>query len=167
MKRFTFRLEKVLQLRKFKEDECKIALGQAIGILNKIENDIKMTAVKRHNAAAERFNAPQDMASWDVYILRLEQEAEKLAGQAAQAELVVEEKRALYLEAQRDLKAIEKLKEKREKEYRKEMMDSQMAEIDDLTAARYIRSEFYHELDESSRTFTCGLSLVREKNLEI
>jgi flagellar FliJ protein len=143
MKRFTFRLEKVLQLRKFKEDECKIALGQAISILNKIENDIKMTAVKRHNAAAERFNAPQDMASWDVYILRLEQETEKLARQAAQAELVVEEKRALYLEAQRDLKAIEKLKEKREKEHRKETMDSQMAEIDDLTAARYIRKESY------------------------
>jgi flagellar FliJ protein len=148
MKRFTFRLEKVLQLRKFKEDECKIALGQAISVLNKIENDIKMTAVKRHNAAAERFNAPQDMASWDVYILRLEQEAEKLAEQAVQAELVVEEKRALYLEEQRDLKAIEKLKEKREKEYRKEMMDYQMNEIDDLTSARHGRQEFYHEPHE-------------------
>jgi len=137
MKRFTFRLEKVMQLRKFKEDECKLALGQAISILNKIENDIKMTAVKRHNAAEQRFNAGQDMASWDNYILRLEQEAEKLANQAAQAELVVEEKRALYIEAQKDLKAIEKLKEKRKKEYRKEMMDLQMTEIDDMTAARY------------------------------
>jgi flagellar FliJ protein len=140
MKRFTFRLEKVLQLRKFNENECKLALGQAISILNKIENDIKMTAVKRHNAAAERFNAPQDIASWDLYILRLEQETERLAEQAAQAELVVEEKRALYIEAQKDLKAIEKLKEKRQKEYRQEMMDFQMAEIDDLTAARYRHS---------------------------
>jgi flagellar protein FliJ len=137
MKRFNFRLEKVMQLRKFKEDECKLALGQAISILNIIENDIKMTAVKRHNATEQRFNAGQDMASWDNYILRLEQEAEKLAEQAAQAELVVEEKRALYIEAQKDLKAIEKLKEKRKKEYRKEMMDLQMTEIDDMTAARY------------------------------
>jgi flagellar FliJ protein len=145
MKRFTFRLEKVLQLRKFNENECKLILGQAISILNKIENDIKITAVKRHNAADQRFNAGQDMASWDMYILRLEQEAEKLAQQAAQAELVVEEKRALYIEAQKDLKAIEKLKEKREKEYRKETADFQMAEIDDLTAARYMRKEFCHE----------------------
>ncbi|GBU29113.1 flagellar export protein FliJ [Treponema sp. R8-4-B8] len=137
MKRFTFRLEKVLQLRKFKEDECKLALGQAISILNKIENDIKITALKRHNAAEQRFNDGLNMASWDIYILRLEQEAEKLANQAAQAELVVEEKRALYIEAQKDLKAIEKLKEKQKKEYRKEMMDLQMAEIDDMTAARY------------------------------
>ena len=137
MKRFSFRLEKVMQLRKFKEDECKLALGQAISILNKIENDIKITALKRHNAAEQRFNAGQDMASWDAYILRLEQEAEKLANQAAQAEIVVDEKRALYIEAQKDLKAIEKLKDKRKKEYRKEMMNLQMAEIDDMTAARY------------------------------
>jgi flagellar protein FliJ len=137
MKRFTFRLEKVLQLRKFKEDECKLALGQAISILNKIENDIKITALKRHNAAEQRFNDAQNISSWDTYILRLEQEAEKLAKQAAQAELVVEEKRALYIEAQKDLKAIEKLKEKRKKEHRKEMMNLQLAENDDMTAARY------------------------------
>jgi flagellar FliJ protein len=142
MKRFTFRLEKVLQLRKFRENECKLALGQAISILNKIENDIKITAVKHHQAAEQRFNAPQDFASWDIYMLRLEQEAEKLAQQAAQAELVVEEKRALYIEAQKEQKAIEKLKEKRQKEYRKEMADLQMLEIDDMTAARYGREEY-------------------------
>jgi len=147
MKRFTFRLEKVLQLRKFKENECKLALGQAISVLNKIENDIKITALKRHNAAEQRFNAGQDMASWDIYILRLEQEAEKLAQQAAQAQIAVEEKRAMYIEAQKDLKAIEKLKEKREKEYRKETMNLQMAEIDDITAARYRQKEFYNGTD--------------------
>jgi len=139
MKRFTFRLEKVLQLRKFNENECKIALGQAVSILNKIENEIKITAVKRHNAVQQRFTSVQDMAQWDMYILRLDQEAEKLSNDAAQAEIVVEEKRALYIEAQKDLKAIEKLKEKRKNEYRKEMMDLQMAEIDDLTSSRRIQ----------------------------
>jgi len=145
MKRFTFRLEKVLQLRKFKENECKLALGQAISALNIIENDIKTTAMKKHNAIEQRFISPQDMASWDLYVLRLEQEAEKLAQKAAQAEIVVEEKRSLYIEAQKDVKAIEKLKEKRQKEYRKEMMNLQMAEVDDLTAARYRREESYQE----------------------
>lgn len=150
MKRFTFRLEKVLQLRKFKENECKLALGQAISILNIIENDIKTTAIKKHNAIEQRFISPADMASWDIYILRLEQEAEKLAQKAAQAQLVVEEKRSLYIEAQKEVKAIEKLKEKRQKEYRKEMMNLQMAEVDDLTAARYRREEVYQEHDEHS-----------------
>jgi len=137
MKRFTFKLEKVMQWRKFKEEECKIELGKAVSNLNMIENDIKITAVKRQNAASQRFNATNDIGAWNNYILRLDQEAERLTEKAAQAEIIVEEKRVLYLEASKDLKALEKLKEKQEKEHRKEMLDYQMAEIDDLTASRY------------------------------
>ena len=137
MRRFKFNLEKILSLRKFKEEECKLALGQAVSFLNKIENDIKTTGLKRHNAVLQRFNEPGEIPSWDLYILRLEQETDKLLEQAAKAQLVVEQKRALYLEAQKDLKAIEKLKEKQQKEYRKEMLNHEMEEVDNLTAARY------------------------------
>jgi flagellar FliJ protein len=137
MKKFTFSLQKVLQLRKYREEECKLALGQAISILNMIENQIKENAVKHYHAASERFKEPEQIVSWDVYILRLEHEAQNLTEKAAQAELVVEEKRAEYLEASKDLKAMEKLKEKRQMEYRKEISDYQMAEIDELTAARW------------------------------
>ena len=138
MKRFKFRLEKELQFRKFKEEECKLALGQAVSILNKIENEIKETAVKRHSAALKRFDDIGETNAWENYIMRLDQEAQRLTEKAAQAEVVVEEKRALYLEAQKDLKIIEKLKEKRKKEYRKEMLDYEMNEIDDQNAARFI-----------------------------
>ena len=137
MRRFKFNLEKILQLRKFREEECKLALGQAVAALNRIENEIMETAVKRHSAASNRFADVREMLSWENYILRLDMQAQKLTEQAAQAELVVEEKRALYLEASKDLKAIEKLKEKQQKEYRKEMFNSEMAEVDDITAARY------------------------------
>ena len=139
MKRFKFNLEKVLQLRKFREEECKLVLGQAISVLNGIENEIKETAVKRHGAASQRFADVGETAPWEMYILRLDQQAQRLAEQAAQAELVVEEKRALYLEASKDLKAIEKLKEKQQKEYRREMLNLQMIEVDDITAARYMQ----------------------------
>ena len=137
MKKFNFNLQKVLQLRKFKEEECKIELGQAISNLNMIENEIKTTAVKRHSAASQRFNATNEIGEWNNYILRLDQETERLMEKAAQAEIVVEEKRALYLEASKYLKTLEKLKEKRPKEHRKEVTNYQMAEVDDLTAARY------------------------------
>ena len=136
MKKFTFSLQKVLKLRKFKEEECKIALGQAVSILNAIENNIRENAVRHQHAASQRFTDTGHIAAWDIYIVRLEQEAQRLMEQAAQAELVVEEKRTLYLEASRELKTIEKLREKREKEYRKEMFDYEMAQMDDLTSAR-------------------------------
>ena len=136
MKKFKFNLEKILQLREFKEEECRLALGKAVGILNIIEEEIKLTALKRHNAAMSRFSDLRETISWEYYITRLDQEAEKLAERSAQAQIVVEQKRALYLEALKDVKAIEKLKEKQQKEYRKEMLDSQMTEVDDLTSAR-------------------------------
>ena len=140
MRRFKFNMEKILQLRKFKEEECKLALGQAISVLNKIENDIKTTALKRHNAAAERFKDPLETSSWEIYILRLEREAEKLAEKAAQAEIIVEEKRAVYLDAQKDLKAMEKLKEKQQSEYRKEYFINEMNMVDEITASRRLAS---------------------------
>jgi flagellar FliJ protein len=136
MRRFKFNLEKILQLRKFREEECKLALGQAISALNVIENEIKETAFKRHSAASMRFVDVEETASWENYILRLDQQAQMLTEKAARAQMVVEEKRASYLEASKDLKAVEKLKEKQKKEHRKEVMDYEIAQVDDLTAAR-------------------------------
>ena len=132
MKRFRFGLEKVLELRQYREQEAKNELGKAIGILTAIENNIMINSDRRNEAIQERFEGIGTMQIWDNYILRLEQEGERLTEQAAQAELVVEEKRNLYLEASRELKVMEKLKEKRQQEYRKEMFAAETKELDDV-----------------------------------
>jgi flagellar FliJ protein len=139
VKRFSFNLEKVLELRQYREQEAKNELGRAISVLNAIENNIKQNALVHSRAVHERFtgintaenNGALSMLAWDNYILRLEQEAQRLMEEAAQAELVVEEKRAQYLEASRELKVMEKLREKREKEYRKEVFAAETRELDD------------------------------------
>jgi len=130
MKRFNFSLQKILQVRKYREEECKIELGRAIGVLTEIENKIMTVASSRRLAALERFSATDDMLAWDNYILRLDQECERLTVDAAKAQLVVEEKRKIYLEASQQLKAMEKLKEKKEKEYRKEVFAAETLELD-------------------------------------
>jgi flagellar FliJ protein len=146
MKRFTFSLEKVLGLRKYREQEAKIELGRAVGVLAEIESRIKETAARRGRAAGERFADPGNaaaMLSWDRYILRLDQEAERLVREAAQAERTVEEKRALYLEASRELKVIEKLKEKRKQDYRKAVFAEETRELDEtgrIVYAEVVRS---------------------------
>ena len=136
MKKFNFKLEKILRLRKFTEEECKHQLSLANAILSEIENNIKQMAVKRHNAAKNRFTDPMQIMSWELYILRLDQETQKLEEDAVKAQLVVEEKRAAYLAALRKLKAIEKLKEKRKEEYKKEVIYNDMLNNDYLAAAR-------------------------------
>jgi flagellar FliJ protein len=144
VKRFRFGLEKVLEFRQFSEQEAKNELGRAMSVLNIIENNIKQNALVHSRAVHERFTGIDSgtnavnpagglsMLAWDNYILRLEQEAQRLMEEAAKAELVVEEKRNLYLEASRELKVMEKLKEKREKEYRKEVFAAETSELDDM-----------------------------------
>ena len=153
MKRFSFNLEKVLELRQYHEQEAKNELGRAISILTAIENNIKQNALIHSQAVQQRFTglgdsaagmaagtatdtAAASMLAWNTYILRLEQEAERLMEEAARAEMVVEEKRSLYLEASRELKVMEKLKEKREIEYRKEFFVAETRELDDMWRAK-------------------------------
>jgi flagellar FliJ protein len=152
VKRFKFGLEKVLKLRQHNEHEARVELGRAIGVLAGIENEIKRNAATRADAIKERFaglssgdgSAAGDdsagstgyggslsMHAWDAYINRLEQEADRLMEEAARAELVIEEKRNLYIEASRELKVMENLKERREKEHRKEMFIAETKEMDD------------------------------------
>ncbi|MCL2184688.1 MAG: flagellar export protein FliJ [Treponema sp.] len=136
MKKFKFSLEKILELKKFNEEECKMALGHAISLLNEIEIKIKETAVKHHQATQERVKDPSELSMWSNYIIRLDQEKEKLLEQAAKAAVVVEEKRDLYMEAFQELTAIKKLKEKKETQYKKETERKESEEIDEIFAVR-------------------------------
>jgi len=146
VKRFKFGLEKVLKLRRHREHEARVELGRAIGVLAGIENEIKRNAAVRGDAVKERFAGitassgggsvgALSMRAWDAYINRLEQEAVRLTEEAARAETIVDEKRALYIEASRELKVMENLKERREKEHRREMFAEEIKETDDRKVA--------------------------------
>ncbi|MDR1596220.1 MAG: flagellar export protein FliJ [Treponema sp.] len=135
MKRFRFDLRQVLELREYAEREAEIELGKAVGALNLIERHIASVAEARRHAAAERFATGNGFAaiqSYDRYILRLDQTRDKLLMNAAQAELVVAEKRDIYLEASRERKILDKIKERRLGEYRKLAQAEENKELDDI-----------------------------------
>ncbi|MDR1444745.1 MAG: flagellar export protein FliJ [Treponema sp.] len=149
MTRFHFPLEKVLELREHREQETEIALGRAIGELVNIENRIKETASLIIKARDERRNPGPDLPGGladlyryhEFYIRRLEQTKEKLLQEAAEARIKVEEARELFLEASRERKVLDKLKEKRAGEYRKTMLAAETKMLDGLNSARYARVE--------------------------
>jgi flagellar FliJ protein len=141
---FHFSLEKVLELKAYREQETEIELGRAIGDLSRIENNIKTVAEDRHRAAAERFspnNNALQILNYDNYIIRLDQKRDALLEEAARAELVVEEKRNRYLEASRERKVLDKLREKREKEYRKKMFAEETKALDDISGGVLARRQ--------------------------
>jgi flagellar FliJ protein len=142
VKRFGFSLEKVLRLRKHREQEAEMELGRAMGTLVGIENNIKETARQRHGAASERFSRDHNAAeikSYDNYIARLDRETGRLLEEAAKAGLLVEKKRQAYLEASRERKVLDKLREKREKEYGKEMLNEETKNLDDISGGNAAR----------------------------
>jgi flagellar FliJ protein len=138
MKKFNFKLEKLLELRSYSEQEAKIALGHAVGELNRIETEIKNVAAKRLEAASLRFkqgSSADEMRYVDIYILRLDRTADKLMEDAAKAELKVSEARDVYLEASKEKKIIEKLKEKKEKEYKKIVLSEEDKALDEISSS--------------------------------
>ena len=143
MRSFTFPLQKVLNLRKFHEDEAKIELGRATGVLADLEGRINALGQERIRAAAAQFsqgNSAVMMQQYMFYLLRLDASIQQFQKEAALAELKVEEAREAFLEASRERKVLDKLKEKRQKEYRKEFFTAETKTLDDISAGARSRS---------------------------
>jgi flagellar FliJ protein len=142
MRRFTFNLEKVLEIRKFHEEEAKIALGRAISVLTELENRIFALVEERARAAAAQFSQENSAAmiqQYMFYLLRLDNTKEQLLKETAAAELKVEQARELFLEASRERKVLDELKEKLQKEHHKEMLSEETKILDDISAGARFR----------------------------
>jgi flagellar FliJ protein len=139
MKRFSFQFEKLLRVREFAENAAKEELGRQISALNEIEYRIAENEFQRTEAAEKRFakdNSILDMETYNFYIMRLDSEKIKLLEDAKEQNKKVEEARAQYIEASREKKIIDKLKEKGLKEYKRETQKSEEAEIDALSGRK-------------------------------
>jgi flagellar FliJ protein len=142
LKRFRFTLEKLLSIRSHREQEAKIELGRAMGVLADIENKLKAIATVRVQAASDRFsaaNSAADILSYELYIKRLDADIERLLKEAAQAELLVNKARDAFIEASRDRKVLDKVKEKRQQEYRKLRLAEETKVLDDISGGAAAR----------------------------
>lgn len=141
MRRFKFSLEKALKLREYHEKETEIALGRAVGALTRIEREIVDTGEERDQVAAERFStcSVHELIVYDLYVQRLDVTKKALISEAAKATERVEEARGVYLEAARDRKVLDKLKEHREQDYRKAMFAEETRILDDIASGSKAR----------------------------
>jgi flagellar FliJ protein len=150
MKRFKFDLEEVLELRKYREQEAEIALGRAVSELTGIEIQLKELALLRVKTVAERFSSPGADSppkapsafdagyyrNYEFYLQRLDHKKEELLEAAVKAQLKVEEERASYLEASREWKILDKLREKQAAEYRRAVFAEEAKILDDMAGRR-------------------------------
>ena len=113
-----------------------------MGELTAIEARIRAIAEERSLVAASRFapgRSAADMRNSEFYLLRLEKTKESLLEAAAKAELAVEAARAAFVDASRDRKVLDKLKEKRLGEYKKATSIEELKVVDDISGGSAAR----------------------------
>ena len=143
MRRFHFRLEKLLGIRRHKEEKLEIELGKAVSRCISIQQDIdKRTAERSRIMGNTGSDNIQDELVKGAYIYRMEREAERLTGDLAEAEKEKEKAKEKFLAASRDRKVLDKLKERKRSEFNKEQSAEEIKTSDDMVSANYGRGRW-------------------------
>ena len=139
MKKFKFSLEKVLSLREFEQNQAQIELGKAQSVVNDLNNQIKFIALEIVKSNQSRANSTDlnFLLSIENYVNGLNYKKEILLEELAKAQLVLEEKRAIVVEAIKKRKSLEKLKEKQLEEYKKQYNLEEEKVLDEISTSKF------------------------------
>lgn len=138
MKKFVFNMQKILNLREFEEEQARIELGKAVGEETRIKDTLELVAKQRIAAARSADGMDNISALYAVnnYIALLDQRKDMLLEELSKAQLVTEEKREIMKAAMTKVKALEKLKDSRKKEWALENKRKEDKELDDIINSR-------------------------------
>ncbi len=146
MKRYSFRLERFLKLKRYVEREWEQRLAYISGICLEIENriaymggEINRVMLEENpggNTEIEEIDI-NELISREMYIYRLNSKISELQDELAKRREELQEVREKYLAASRERKVLEKLKEKKETEYYRLQKLDEIKTIDDLNNAKW------------------------------
>ncbi len=150
MRRFQFRLERFLELRRWKEREWELALAKALGECLLLERRIAEIAqeVSASFLSAFRIGSKVDIDSMtrrELYVQRLAREGERTQAALVEKRAALEEVRAKYLEAARARKVLDKLKDRQAAASYERQIDEEFKTIDDINTAAATRRELVRE----------------------
>jgi len=150
MKKFSFEFESVLSHRKINEEAALMVLGEAQQLLE-IEKNKKEQIVSQLNQVIERPEERQvgnDVSQFlqveDSYIQGTKYRITLAELDISRASEVVHEAMSTYLEAQKQIRAIEYLKKKAYEEFLKKVNQEEQAALDDVLCAKSIRQGGCH-----------------------
>ena len=140
MQRFRFRLEPLLELRRYREREWELKMAEISGICLRLERRIDELNRERRKRFSERFQRtgtdPGMLRNYEIYLARLETEVSNLQTELAQRELDRDEVREQYLEVAKERKVLEKYRERKEETYYQDQLRIEAFGTEDSNAAR-------------------------------
>ncbi len=139
MKRFAFSMQKILDIREFTERQAQIELGRAVAEVNRINGELEAVAQEKHRMIHQKQQEMtlNDFVVRENYMKRLELTKERLLEELAAAQLVVDEKRAVFTEAMKQRKILSNLREKQYLQYKKDALKIEENAVDDMVTSRH------------------------------
>jgi len=134
MRRFRFRLDPVLRLRRQLERSARRELAQSMAQVGGLEQQVAAAAHGRMECAAERTQPGATGQFARALELGLRRHEWRLQSELQQASRRLEVVRGDYVQKARDLGALKNLREQRREDWRREAQQAEQAELDDLAA---------------------------------
>lgn len=147
MKRFNFRLEKFLSIKKHHEKEWELKLAHATGACLRIENNIDRNIFEKARTLQSRRIAGavkiDDLVYSEIYMQRLSWQNRQLENELVIKELERKKIRKGYLEASKERKVLDKLKERQAGDFYKIQRNEEMKSLDDMNNSTYAKRLVY------------------------
>ena len=147
MRRFQFRLERFLELKRYRERERELELarvqGECLLLTRRIEGiDADVAESRSRQFSSGAAVDIESMARRDLFIQRLFRERERTQERLAEKTREMEAVREKYLQAAKERKVLDKLKERRAADYYEKQKDEEFRVIDDMNTASSLRQRW-------------------------
>ena len=143
MRRFKFRLQSVLNIKEKKLEDERLKLGEIISTLE-AQKDLLLELNDKKESLKNQLNETLESSVLDIqfvlgyknYLERLEQDIKTQFEIIKKTQIELEEQQIQVSEAYKEVKILEKLKEKQYKNFLFEYEQNQTKELDDITNSR-------------------------------
>jgi len=138
MKRFKFRLQRILDIREQIRDEARQELGRRNAVLAHEQSVLRGLEAEllRLNAGENGIVTASELLLTGAYAQRIQKLIEQQALKVEEARKAVVEAQERYIQAYKDAKALEMLKEKRKAEYDHEVLKEEINQLDEVATQR-------------------------------
>jgi len=141
MRKFAFNLEKLLEIREYAEKEKILELAEVTGRYMQIINSIEALKKRKRDIMASRFEGSgidvQSIMHNESIINAIDIKISDFEKKLIPINIEKEEKRLEYMEALKDKRVIEKIKEEKALEHKRKEFLRESKEIDDIVNTNF------------------------------
>ena len=144
---FRFRLQSLLQHRKHHEDDCQKDLARARTALQKEEQALNRfqeriaDQQRKMQAKQKDRHTVTEIKNFQNFLLALEQDIARQQQRVVESQAQFEEKRSNLMEAMKQRKILERLKENERLRYHRNQQKKERSQMDEVASGQHIRKD--------------------------